>query len=129
MFVISSHALAREVLRYPEVGLCISTFAVAVTAYPDRPAGTHFDSAMLVRALLQEAGEPFIVWPGRGQYPLTLGDVGWSSEDEKDLRVRLANRLLAAPDRRLVLPEMAAYPRRPSYIETLRFNKDNQNDR
>lgn len=122
MFVLSSHALAREVLRDSEAGLCISALMVAVAAYPDRPARTRFDGPMLVRALLQEAGEPFIVEPARcSQYPLILGNGDWSSAKEEALRVRLANRLLAAPDRRLVLPENDGGPYRylrPSYIET-----------
>lgn len=123
MLVISSHALAREVMHDPEAGLCISALLVAVAAYPDRPVRGHFDSAMLVRALLQEADEPFTLRSVRCRhFPLTLGDGEWSSSAEEALRVRLANRLLAAPDRRLVLPEnTSAYGRylRPSYIETL----------
>lgn len=123
MFVISSHALAREVLRDPEAGLCISTLMVIEAAYPDRPARTRVDSPMLVRALLQEADEPFIVESAQRQkYPLALGDWDWYDAEKEALRIRLANRLLAAPDRRLVLPENAGVPGsyiRPSYIETL----------
>lgn len=122
MFVISSHALARGVLRDPAAGLCISTLLAAVAVYPGHPARLRLDSAMLVRALLQEAGEPFIVRLARcPQYPLILGDGDWSSADEEALRMRLASRLLAAPDRRLVLPENGGVSGRyfrPSYIET-----------
>lgn len=122
MFVISSHALAREVLCDPAPGLCISVNrATRQTAGHGRSPMTHFDSAMLVRALLQEAGEPFSVkWTGCPLFPLSLGDGAWCHKEEADLRVRLANRLLAAPDRRLVVPERCGpfRPFRPSYIET-----------
>lgn len=120
--VISSHALAREVLADPVPGLCISAHRVARDAYPDRSAGTAFDGAMLVRALLQEADAPFIVGDAQGtQFPLALGNGDWPPEDEEALRVCLAHRLLAAPDRRLALPTLARDRRgyaRPSYIET-----------
>lgn len=123
MFVISSHALARDILRDPEAGMCVLTILGAMAAYPDRPAEHRFDGPMLVRALLQETGEPFIVRLARCQkYPLILGNGDWSDSDKEALRVRLANRLLAAPDRRLVLPEndrVSGRFLRPSYIETL----------
>lgn len=123
LVVISSHALAREALRDPDAGLCISAHRVARQAdYPDHRTRLRFDGAMLVRALLQEAGEPFSVWSARcAHFPLTLGDGTWSSADAEDFRMRLADRLLAAPDRRLVLPENCSRPYRydrPSYIET-----------
>ena len=121
MFVISSHALAREVLRDPSPGLCISVRRAAhQVAGPGRFPRMHFDSAMLVRALLQEAGEPFsIKRTGCLLFPLSLGNGDWYSVDEEEaLRVRLANRLLAAPDRRLVVPKRCGEPVIPAYIET-----------
>lgn len=122
MFVLSSHALAREVLRDSEAGLCISALLVAGAVYPDRSAKHRFDSVMLVRALLQEAGEPFTIRFARcPQFPLVLGDGDRPPAHEEALRIRLANRLLAAPNRRLVLPEnygVSGRYLRPSYIET-----------
>lgn len=122
MFVISSHALAREVLADPEAGLCVSAHRVARrTAPPDRFTRPRYDGSMLVRALLQEAGVPFNISSARCQrFPLVLGN-GDRYDDEEDLRMRFANRLLAAPNRRLVLPEGDVHGRyfRPSYIETI----------
>lgn len=122
MFVISSHALAREVLVDPGAGLCVSAHRVARRAAPpDRVTSLHLDGSMLVRALLQEAGVPFIISSARcQQFPLTLGNGDWYGDE--DLRIRLASRLLAAPNRRLVLPEngdVHGHYFRPSYIETI----------